>query len=82
MTQFKPNDLVTICIDTLECTEAEKFLSSLIGAELQIVEVTDEYKDPEIPTYKCIYAHSKRVVSRDGIHYFPFVDADLQILKA
>lgn len=80
MTQFKPNDIVTICTDTLECTEAEEFLYSLLGTELQIVEVTDEYKDLNTPTYKCAYLHTKQIVSRDGINYFPFIDADLQKL--
>ena len=80
MPKFKQHDIVTICTDTLECTEAEKFLSSLIDIELQVVEVTDEYKDITVPTYKCKYVESDKIVMRDNA-YFPFVDADLQILS-
>ena len=79
MTQFKQHDIVTICTDTLECTEAEKFLSSLIGTKLQVVEVTNEYKDIIVPTYKCKYVDSDEIIMRNNV-YFPFVDADLQML--
>ena len=55
MTTLKPGTKVIINEDTIECTKHEAFLNGLIGKTLEIVEVTNEYKDEKLPTYKCKY---------------------------
>ena len=55
MTTLKPGTKVIISEDTIECTEHQSFLESLIGKTLEIVEVTNEYNDKSLPTYKCKY---------------------------
>ena len=78
MTTLKPGTKVIISEDTIECTKHEAFLNGLIGKTLEITEVTNEYKDEKLPTYKCKYEDGL-IVTEDGSNYFPFVDADLKI---
>ncbi|MFY4789616.1 hypothetical protein ACOTWR_06775 [Aliarcobacter butzleri] len=78
MTALKPGTKVIICEDTIECSDAVLFLESLIGKTLEIVEVTNEYKDENLPTYKCKYEDGS-IVKAGGIEYFPFVDSDLKV---
>ncbi|WP_418181309.1 hypothetical protein ACNSOL_12440 (plasmid) [Aliarcobacter lanthieri] len=78
MTTLKPGTKVIINDETIDCSDAVLFLESLIGKTLEIVEVTNEYKDETLPTYKC-KDEDGSIITTDGIEYFPFVDADLKI---
>lgn len=80
MTTLKPGTKVIISEDTIECTEHQSFLESLIGKTLEIVEVTNEYNDKSLPTYKCKYEDGS-IVTENGTEYFPFVDSDLKIKR-
>lgn len=80
MTTLKPGTKVIINEDTIECTKHEAFLNGLIGKTLEIVEVTNEYKDEKLPTYKCKYENGL-IVTENGTEYFPFVDSDLKIKR-
>lgn len=80
MTTFKSGTKVIINEDTIECTKHEAFLNGLIGKTLEIVEVTNEYKDEKLPTYKCKYENGL-IVTENGTEYFPFVDSDLKIKR-
>ena len=80
MTTLKPGTKVIISEDTIECTEHQSFLESLIGKTLEIVEVTNEYNDKSLPTYKCKYENGL-IVTENGTEYFPFVDSDLKIKR-
>lgn len=80
MTTLKPGTKVIINEDTIECTKHEAFLNGLIGKTLEIVEVTNEYKDEKLPTYKCKYENGL-IVTENGTEYFPFVDSDSKIKR-
>lgn len=80
MTTFKSGTKVIINEDIIEYTKHEAFLNGLIGKTLEIVEVTNEYKDEKLPTYKCKYENGL-IVTENGTEYFPFVDYDLKIKR-
>lgn len=79
-TQYKVGDFVYVPVDKIEGTKEIEFLEDLEGCILEIVEITDEYKDETLPTYKCKFVNEDKIVLKDGL-YFPFVDADLSIFE-
>lgn len=81
MSNYREGDIVEISTDTLELTEAEDFLRTLIGRKIKIIDVTNEYNDKKVPTYKCVFEINNKIISRNNGIYFPFVDADFKYYK-
>lgn len=79
-TQYKVGDLVTVDEEMIDSSKDVTFLENLLGRILIIEEVTDEYKHPQVPTYKCIDFETKEVINSNILpdKYFPFVDSDLK----
>lgn len=78
--QYKVGDIVTVNEDMIDSSKDIVFLENLLGRTLEIEEVTDEYKDPQVSTYKCIDFETREVVRGNILpnEYFPFVDSDLK----
>lgn len=77
-TEFKIGDKVEVDVDNLDGTNDFDFLESLNGVKMEIVEITDEYKNETIPTFKCINSKTKQIIIKNKGNYFPFVELDLK----
>jgi hypothetical protein len=70
---------VEVDIENIEGTDDLEFLETLGGVKMEVVEITNEYKDETIPTFKCINIETKEIILGNKKDYFPFVEADLKI---
>lgn len=80
-TQYKIGDIVIIDEEMIDSSKDIVFIENLLNKELMVIEITDEYNHPQVPTYKCIDLETREVVKSPIVpdKYFPFVDSDLKI---
>lgn len=70
---------VQVDIENIEGTNDLEFLESLSGVKMEVIEVTNEYADETLPTFKCINIETKELILGNKKDYFPFVEADLKV---
>ena len=80
---YKVGDIVNINEEMIDSSKDVAFFEKLLDKKLMIVEITDEYNHPQLPTYKCIDLETREVIKSEILpdKYFPFVDSDLKIKR-
>jgi hypothetical protein len=82
-TQYKVGDIVIIDEEMIDSSKDVVFFEKLLDKKLMIVEITDEYNHPQVPTYKCIDLETREIIKSEIMpdKHFPFVDSDLKIKR-